>query len=197
MAFAMHSSSLKIGHNLDVAVAAAKTDLKAGTSVAVLGTTYAVPDLIAKLESYQSAYAGVRDTRSALHELIVQRDQLEPEVVAFLGSLKAAVVNLFGTDSPELEKFGFKPKKKRAPLTSEQAFARAAKAKATRVKRGTLGRKQKAALKFTGTPIVTVSLPSEPPSPASSAAASGAPTVGVAVPVSGVASPGSAASAAR
>ena len=43
-------------------------------------------------------------------------------------------------------KFGFSPKKRSTPLTSEQKVLRAAKAKETREKNHTMGRRQKAAL---------------------------------------------------
>jgi hypothetical protein len=57
------------------------------------------------------------------------------------------VTYLGGQNSPQLAKFGLKPRKARAKATSSQLAVRAAKAKATRALRGTKGSVQKAATK--------------------------------------------------
>jgi len=62
-----------------------------------------------------------------------------------------------GADNQLLAQWGFVVSKPRKPLTSEEKVLRAAKAKLTRQKRGTLGKRQKAAIKQTTTPDVLVS----------------------------------------
>jgi len=189
LAQARHPGTLKAEKTLDEATAAAKTELKPELTVSVSGTSYTVSALIAKLESYQALFGGTRDAREALHEQILKRDQILPEVIAFLGSLKGVLVGLFGADSAELQKFGFAARKKRAPLTAEQLLARATKAKATRAKRNTMGKKQKASVKAVGTPIISASMPTTKPSATSPSDAADAGAVS-----SGVASEGSSSS---
>ena len=160
---AKHPGSLKVEKTLDEATAAAKTELASGLTLSVAGTSYTVPDLITKLESYQTLFSGTRSMHDALREQILKRDRVRPEVVTFLASLKGVLVGLYGAGSAELLKFGFSPAKKRAPLTAEQLLARATKAKATRAKRNTMGKKQRAAVKAVGTPIITATMPTEAP----------------------------------
>jgi hypothetical protein len=50
--------------------------------------------------------------------------------------------------------FGVKPYRDRAPLTNDVLLVRAEKAKATRVKRGTKGKRQKAAIRGDVTGVV-------------------------------------------
>src|SRR5579871_5762813 len=152
-------SPTRLGRVVGQAYDGVKAELKDGLSFSVGGVTYTTAELIAKLASYESLFTAARDDKLALETSLKARDQALPELATFLTSLHAALIGVYGPESSELVKFGFKPRKKAAPLTSEQALARATKAKATRAKRGTLGSKQKAAVKATGTPIITAVMP--------------------------------------
>ncbi|HEY8089983.1 MAG TPA: hypothetical protein VIF09_19110, partial [Polyangiaceae bacterium] len=87
---------------------------------------------------------------------------------------KQALKVIFAGQIEALADFGLKAPKPRTPLTNAQKAAAAAKAKATRALRHTMGSKQKAAL--TGTAPAPVTTPSPEPA-AAPPAASPAPAV--------------------
>ena len=64
-------------------------------------------------------------------------------------SLKVALQNALGPGNPELVSFGISIGRKKA-LTSEQKFISKQKSSKTRVARNTLGKRQKADVKFQG-----------------------------------------------
>ena len=104
--------------------------------------------VLAQFQGYLGAYTALDASATAASEARAQvRSQL-PEVRAYYASLKAVVATyLGGQGSPQLAKFGLKPRKARAKATSSELVVRAAKAMATRKLRGTKGSVQKAATK--------------------------------------------------
>jgi hypothetical protein len=104
--------------------------------------------VLAQLQGYLGAYTALDASATAANEARAQvRSQLQ-EAQAYYASLKATVITFLGAqNSPQLAKFGLKPKKARAKATSAQLAVRAAKAKATRSLRGTKGSVQKAGIK--------------------------------------------------
>ncbi len=110
-------------------------------------------------------------------------------------ALKAAVISYFGVGSPQLVKFGLKPRKARPrPSPPRKLLAvRAAKVKATRQLRGTKGPVQKAAIKAgpmqisIGPVAASAAVSSAQPAQASSAASTSPPdvTLGEASPAAG------------
>jgi hypothetical protein len=64
--------------------------------------------------------------------------------------LKDAVIAFLGRGSPMLAQFGIKARGSRRALTAEQKVLRAARARATRAARHTMGSKQRAAVKSDG-----------------------------------------------
>ena len=103
--------------------------------------------VVAKLQGYLGAYQDLdaHAIGASLARAQVAR-QLQ-EVRAYQAALQAAMISNFGAQSPQLVKFGLKPKKTRTPLNSAQRAVRAAKVMATRKLRGTMGSVQKAAIK--------------------------------------------------
>jgi hypothetical protein len=91
-------------------------------------------------------------------------------VAATIGPVEKAcrgfVLAAYGSSPQELADFGVPPRKQPAPRTSAQNAAAAAKAKATRIARGTKSRKQKLAIKgdVTGVEIAPVTSPAASPS---------------------------------
>jgi hypothetical protein len=69
--------------------------------------------------------------------------------------LNDSIAAIIGRESPLMEHFGFKQRKPRQPLTSQQQLVRAVKARETRRLRHTAGRRQKAELRYRG--VVDVS----------------------------------------
>ncbi len=171
---------------LKAASDAAKTKLPTGATFAVDGTVYTAEALQSKLDSYLSLYTDARSKRTELRAAVQSRDAVQPEVVKFLDSLQGVLGGFFGSDNAAaLEPFGFSPRKKPAPLTAEQLLVRETKAKATRAKRQTLGKRQKAALKATGTPIISAVMPADVPSPEPPAPVAGPASPAASAPLSG------------
>jgi hypothetical protein len=136
------------------------------TTLLIDGKPVPVTEVVSELATFQSSYEAVRAKRLELQALVQARRELDPELKAFLPKLKTALQAVLGVGSVALAEFGFHPAKTPAPLTGEQIVARKAKAAATRRKRGTLGRRQKAAIRETATPVVTATFPDAPPAPA-------------------------------
>jgi hypothetical protein len=121
----------------------------------------ALQGVIAALSAVGAAHAGVK---AALTAWDVEDAKMGPVVLALKRTLQSMFVNAPDT----LAVFGLKPPKARAPRTAEQIAAAAAKAKATRIARGTASKKAKSAIKgnVTGVNIVPTTSSSAPePSP--------------------------------
>jgi hypothetical protein len=172
----------------DTAIQGLQTALPSGVTQLLVGSvTYQVPDLLKYAQSLVQPWVDVRDAHATIRQAMLTRPADEKVLVGFLADLRVALQALLGRDSETLTKFGFTPQKPRKPLTPEQKTLRAAKAKLTRKKRGTLGTKQKASLGPTPTPSVAIAsdgqvtisptgdasdVPPPPPPPASGGNAS-------------------------
>jgi hypothetical protein len=76
------------------------------------------------------------------------RTELRGEIVPAMFGVRALAGNKFGAASHTLREFGFQPEKKRGPKPHiERRAAAVAKAAATRKARGTMGKKQRRAIK--------------------------------------------------
>jgi hypothetical protein len=107
----------------------------------------------------------------------------QAQIGPILRAYERLVLAAFASASQTLADFGLTPPTARTPLTAQQLAAQAAKAKATRIARGTTSRKKKLAIKgdVTGvvvTPIAAPTTASPPAQPASTT--SGVPTAGTA-----------------
>ena len=104
--------------------------------------------VLAQLQGYLGAYTALDATATTTKKARAQVKSQLSAAKAYYVSLKATVITFLGAqNSPQLAKFGLKPKKARAKPTSAQLAVRAAKAKATRKLRGTKGSVQKAGVK--------------------------------------------------
>jgi hypothetical protein len=129
-------------------------------------------EILSKLQGYLQAYQDLDTHVTAANLARARLESQEAEVRVFHATLTTLAAAYFGAHSPQLVKFGLKPRRARAALTSEQQAIRAARVMATRKLRGTMGRVQKAAIK-SGPMALTVG-PAEPV-PAASTMASTAP----------------------
>jgi hypothetical protein len=123
--------------------------------------------VVSQINTWLALYPAVAAAKLGSATAVAQLRQTTPAMRAQLSSLKAALKAYFGPGNPQLTQFGIKPAKARAALSGETLMVRAARAKQTRVIRGTLGAKQKAALKFQGVLVAQVTAPGA--SPAASA----------------------------
>jgi hypothetical protein len=142
----------------DAVIQGLQTALPPSVTQLVVGSvTYAVPDLIKYVQTVEQPWKDARAAHAVLRQIMQSRPKVYQELLDLLANIKASLQGLLGHDSEALTRFGFKPNKRRKPLTVEQKALRAAKAKLTRQKRGTLGKRQKAAIKTTTTPSITIS----------------------------------------
>ncbi len=112
--------------------------------------------LLQEIESVRAPWKSAREAHAVIRQFTQDKPDHKLRADELLAGLEAAFVAHFGRESEELTKFGFKPYKRRRPLTVEENILRTAKGKLTRAKRGTLGKKQRAALKAEGTPEVRI-----------------------------------------
>ena len=95
-----------------------------------------------------------------------------------ISALKRNLLSMFGNAPQTLMLFGLQPAKAKAPRSSEQKAVAAAKARATRIARGTTSKKQKAAIKgnVIGGSMTLVTAPTAAPASPSAQPASSAST---------------------
>jgi hypothetical protein len=127
------------------------------------GATYTVKALVALLTKLIDAIAATEPAKAsyrvALNAQDAAKTEVDPIALAYSQYLRA----LLGNAPETLGDYGLAPKKVPAPLSAVQLAARAAKAEATRIARGTKGPKQKAGIKGTVTaPTAGAATPAKP-----------------------------------
>ena len=155
-------------------------------SLPLAGTTYTMTELATQVQGRTDLANTVAAARALWLDVTAQYHALNGKLTPVVRGLRQYVINAFGEDSPVLADFGFAPTKKTS-LTPAQLVARGQKAAATRKARGTLGPKQKKAIK--GTVEVPVSqapsttlAPPAPPAQANAATATPVAPVGPSKP---------------
>jgi hypothetical protein len=106
--------------------------------------------IVAELTQVISVYKAVEAQQLAIVTARRQLKDASPADHRLYTQLKDAVIAFFGRGSPLLAQFGIKARSSVRPLTPEQKVLRAAKARATRAARHTMGARQKAAVKSDG-----------------------------------------------
>ncbi|HZV00824.1 MAG TPA: hypothetical protein VFF73_29175 [Planctomycetota bacterium] len=128
-------------------IAGMQKSFPATGQVVLVGNTYSAQDFTSKAQAYLVPFDDTHAARSALAEKVQVRDGSLAEVRAFIDNAHRFLGAYFGATSPKLADFGVKAKKSPRPLSGEENAQKAAKAKATRAKNGTLGKRQKQAAK--------------------------------------------------
>jgi hypothetical protein len=143
-------------------------------SLVIDGTSYKTADIITTLQGFLNSAATVVSSRATWQAAVQADEQGREKGQTFVSGLKQALHVAFGNSIDMLADFGLVQRKTRAPRTPQQKAASAAKAKATRAARHTMGSKQKTAIKGSVTPPATVD--GQPaPAPTASAAPAVAP----------------------
>jgi hypothetical protein len=135
--------------------------LQTVSSLPLLGSTYTPAALVKLVQSRIDSANGSIATKATWHSTVVEDKALNAKLTPVIRALRQYVINVFGEASPVLADFGFTASK-RATRTPEEKAAAAAKAKATRAARHTMGKKQKKDVKGT----VPTTAPATSPSPA-------------------------------
>ncbi|MDP9036381.1 MAG: hypothetical protein M3O50_16390 [Myxococcota bacterium] len=130
--------------------------LQTVSSLPLRGSTYTPADLMKLVQSRIDSTAEATATKAIWHSKVVADEALTKKLSPVLRALREYLINVYGERSPVLADFGFTPPK-RATRTPEQKAAAAAKAKATRQARHTMGAKQKKGIRgaVTATLVVT------------------------------------------
>jgi hypothetical protein len=132
-------------------------DLKAKlTSMLLVGAVVPTNDLVAALQSRIDARKTTESTRATWQTAVQAERDLEDKTKPLVSALKQSLLASFAGDIDTLAKFGLTPRRQHVP-TPDEKVAAAAKGKATRAARHTLGPKQRASIKGT--------VPTSPPTP--------------------------------
>jgi hypothetical protein len=136
---------------LDTAASGVKNAFPATANEIILhGVPYTQPALLAEAQDVVAPWKAVRDAKAVIRAFAQNKKALVARARKFLGELQAGITVHTGLESEVLTEYGFKPKRRKKPLPVEKNAIRVAKAKLTRLRRGTKGKRQKEALKFTG-----------------------------------------------
>jgi hypothetical protein len=160
----------------------------ASGSIILNGTSYTGPALVSAVQARLSAVNATIAAKATWQAAVKAEDEELLTSQSFLNALRKSLYTMF-TDINDLADFGLKPHKKPALTPAERVVA-AAKAKATREARHTMGAVQKKAIKGTAAPPATgASSGSSPVTPVASApvAAPVVPVAAASPPVSPVA----------
>ena len=111
------------------------------------GSQYTPAQVEAQLLALATLRSDVNDAKTVMEAKLAAERAKAPALLVFLRDYVSFVMGTFGKSPDTLAVFGLKPKKARTPLTGEQVAAKAAKSKATRKARGTMGKKKKLTVK--------------------------------------------------
>ena len=159
---------------------------------------YTTAQVVQLLTTVQSAATSVSTTKAAWTASIVAERAVAAKDGTLARELREMVGLMFANSPTTLNALAIAPRKTPKPLSAEARVAAEAKARATRLARGTMSKKQKATItgNVTGVTVTPVTSPSAPAS-ASAAATPTTPAVGAAPssPLPATASGGSGATA--
>jgi hypothetical protein len=145
-------------------------------------TAYTTASLVQLLESLADAITAVNAAQANARDAAAALRSAKATVGPTLRALRRILVLMFSGSTPTLADFGLEPPKARAPRTSVEKAAAAAKAEATRKARGTKSAKAKRAIRGDVTGVVVTPVTSAPaaaaPSTQTASNASTAPSNG-------------------
>ncbi len=155
-----------LSHLLGSLIAGTKLH-SSNANITLEGQSFTPQSLIETLESLADALAKGDAAMANWKESLAQVAQTKAKVAPIVAAYRSWLIATNGSTPSILGDYGLAPKKPRTPLTTEQKAAAAAKAKATRSARHTMGTKQKQGVKGNVTGVVvtpvTAPTPSAPP----------------------------------
>ena len=137
------------GTELDVQLAlkGLNTSPPQQTNYMIGASSYALADLTAKLQAMAATFQSRRDLEQQLANVRALIKQNAQANAKFMRDFRQCFRGMLGSQNQQLHAYGIKPLKDPRKLTAEQRTLAAARSMATRKKRGTLGPKQKAAIR--------------------------------------------------
>jgi hypothetical protein len=148
-------------------IAGTKQHFASAASVAFAGGTYTPAQVEASLQTLVDLRGAVDAAKAATKAKVAAERAQAPSLRRFVSAYATFVKATFGDQPDVLAHFGMQPNKVRTPLTVEQKAAAAAKRKATRAARHTMGTKQKQDVvgNVTGVTVTAVTAPVAPTQP--------------------------------
>jgi hypothetical protein len=131
------------------------------TSITVLGKAYLASKLAALAQSVLTARSGVTAAKEGWKSARDNLVQVEAQLVPIVSAVRLMLVPMLGNDTGALAALAVSPRRKANALTSEERLTAVAKARATRIVRGTLGKAAKARLKGNVTGVVVTPVTSQ------------------------------------
>jgi hypothetical protein len=116
------------------------------TNLVVLSQSQTMAQVVATLQARVDAAQAVVDARTALHTAVAAATTADAQSASYARSVRDAVVAMYANSPAILADFNLKARKPRTPLTAAQKVLAAAKRKATRAARHTMGSVQKKAV---------------------------------------------------
>ncbi len=146
----------------------------------VIGSqSFTLPDLTTKLQGIDAVYQKRRDLEQQLASVRAFLKENGPAYAQFLRDFRFSFRGMLGARNEQLHAYGVKPLKEPRKLTAEQRTLAVARLRQTRKKRGTLGSRQRAAIRADAPNAVTVvrdGTGGEPATPATPPAGGGSKT---------------------
>jgi hypothetical protein len=130
----------------------------ASDTITIASQTYTGAELLARIQVSLDSATSVQEARGALTDAIAKDRLVRKREASFLQDLRLVIGLRFSNSTETLQAFAIQPKKKRKPPSVQESLAAAAKLRATRAERRTMGKRQKAAIKgnVTGVKITPV-----------------------------------------
>jgi len=125
--------------------------------ISLAGATTTIDGAVNEMQTFIDNRSAVVSAQATAKTKLAAERAAMPALDAFIDAFVAFIKVTFGAQADVLADFGLPAPKARAPMTAEQKAVAAAKRKATRAKRGTLGPKAKKAIhgNVTATLVVT------------------------------------------
>jgi len=116
-------------------------------AVVVDGKSYTPREILDELQALLDASAATLQAYAVWREQVAKQRVLEAAGRSLVQGLGDAVRTEYGPSATALEDFGLEPAKKTGPKTLQAKVLSAVKGKATRVRRGTMGKRQRKKVK--------------------------------------------------
>jgi hypothetical protein len=111
--------------------------------LALVGKTYTPPQIIYELQSLLDEFEATRRAHIAWRAQVALQREHERRMRPFVRAVELKVRGEHGNDAGYLADFDLEQEKKPGPKTAQVKAESAAKAQATRARRGTMGKRQR------------------------------------------------------
>ena len=144
----------------------------------VAGQTFTAPQAVTFIASLLASVSAVATAKTGWVDARLAEEKVVTQDGAAVKAIRENIALMFSNNTTTLADFLIAPQKPRQPLSVEARAAATAKARATRIARGTESKKKKAAVSgnVTGVTITPVTTSATPPTSSSTAATSPAVT---------------------